>query len=291
MKKNRTIFLLLIIILFLIGVGIFSYPFIASYLYQQSALEVKYEYYETVDKYSEEELNELLTKAYEYNDALLTAGLILSEPFDPERYDIDAMYQKLPTESPEIGYVTIPNLKVTLPIFHSTTDEVLEIGAGHIPHTSLPVGGENTHAAISAHSGLLNAEMFTNLDKLEYGDTFNIEILGMSLTYQVYSKEVVEPNDITALAILPGEDLVTLITCTPIGVNTHRLLVHGKRIDTIPSGEREILGDAVRVKYNYIDIVKFIAMILIIIFIILLILLVIDYIKEKSFKKRHEKDN
>lgn len=267
--------LLLAVILFILGVGIFSYPFVASWLYQKSALQVQVEYQAAVDTIDPEKLSGLLKGAREYNEALLTAGVILTEPFDPDRYDVDAMYMKLPTDNPEIGYVTIPKLNVTLPIYHTTTNEVLALGAGHIPHTSLPVGGPDTHSAISAHCGLPNAEMFTHLDTLQKGNTFQIGILGLTLTYRVYDIEVVLPDDIDSLAIQPGKDLVTLITCTPIGINSHRLLVHGERIaneDITQVLEEE--PDPIK-KLTYTDIVTYVAIGLGCLFILLLLLLLL----------------
>lgn len=276
--------LLLAVVLFILGVGIFSYPFVASWLYQKSALQVQVEYQEAVDTIDPERLSSLLQGAREYNEALLTAGVILTEPFDPDRYDVDAMYMKLPTDNPEIGYVTIPKLNVTLPIFHTTTNEVLAIGAGHIPHTSLPVGGPDTHSAISAHCGLPNAEMFTHLDTLQKGNTFQIGILGLTLTYRVYDIEVVLPDEIDSLAIQPGKDLVTLITCTPIGINSHRLLVHGERIpNEVVTQVLEEEPEPIR-KLTYTDIVTWIAVGLGCLFILLLIALLL-------LRRRKKDDN
>lgn len=129
-----------------------------------------------------------------------------------------------------MGYVDIPSIGVSLPIYHYTTDEVLAKGVGHLYGTSLPVGGENTHSVITGHRGLPSSKLFTDLDKVKVGDTFSLYVLGEELDYQVDEIDIVLPDEISSLSIVPGEDLVTLVTCTPYGVNTHRLLVRGHRI-------------------------------------------------------------
>jgi len=132
-----------------------------------------------------------------------------------------------------MGYIEIPSLKSTLPIYHGTSDAVLQIAVGHLEWTSLPVGGESTHCVLSGHRGLPSAKLFTNLDRMEIGDTFQISILDQVLTYQVDQVKVILPNEIEDLQIVEGKDYCTLFTCTPYGINTHRLLVRGIRIETI----------------------------------------------------------
>jgi len=129
-----------------------------------------------------------------------------------------------------MGVIEIPRINVTLPVYHGTSDQVLEEGAGHLEGSSLPVGGDTTHACIAAHRGLTTKKFFTDLDQIENGDIFLINVLGEKLAYQVYQTEVVTPDVIEPLKIERGKDLVTLITCTPYGVNTHRIYVHGSRI-------------------------------------------------------------
>jgi sortase A len=130
-----------------------------------------------------------------------------------------------------MGYVDIPSIGVSLPIYHYTTDDVLSKGVGHLYGTSLPVGGENTHSVITGHRGLPSSKLFTDLDKVKVGDVFSIYVLGEELDYQVDQIDIVLPDEISSLSIEPGKDLVTLVTCTPYGVNTHRLLVRGHRIE------------------------------------------------------------
>ena len=282
--------LLLAVLIFLLGAGSFFYPFLASWLYQRSALKVQVEYKEKVSSISDEELNNLLEAAQEYNEALLNAGVVLTEPFDSERFDIDAMYMKLPTENAKMGYLSIPSLELSLPIYHTTSNEVLALGAGHMAHTSLPIGGESTHAAISAHSGLPNAEMFTHLSSMKIGNLFTIDILGRILTYKVYDIETVLPDQVESLAIQPNEDLVTLITCTPLGVNSHRLLVHGTRVkdeDVEQLFEQEPELDS---KLTYTDYMTYAAIISIILFILLMLLVLFSRYKSNRENKLRVKN-
>ena len=152
-----------------------------------------------------------------------------------------------------MGYVEIPDIDVTLPIYHGTSEEVLQTAIGHIEGSSLPVGGESTHCVISGHRGLPSARLFTDLDQLTEGDTFTLHVLDETLTYEVDQISVVEPDDISLLEIEAGEDLCTLVTCTPYGVNSHRLLVRGHRVETPEEGGiLQIIADAVLIDERYV---------------------------------------
>ena len=142
-----------------------------------------------------------------------------------------------------MGYITIPRLNTTIPIYHGTAESVLQVGVGHVMTTSLPVGGENTHAALSGHRGLPTASLFTDLDQMQVGDMFYIKVLGQTLAYQVDQILTVLPEETEHLAIEPGRDLVTLITCTPYGVNSHRLLVRGTRVEYIPEDMQQVMQE------------------------------------------------
>ena len=167
--------------------------------------------------------------AYDYNQALYETDYPLMDYEEiPGYYDT----LKLPGSS-MIGYVKIDKIGVELPIYHGTSDEVLNVGVGHLEGTSLPVGGENTHSVMSAHRGLPSAKLFTDLDRLEPGDTFQITVLDQVLTYQVDQVKVITPTEVEDLLIAEGKDYCTLFTCTPYGINTHRLLVRGIRIETM----------------------------------------------------------
>ena len=146
-----------------------------------------------------------------------------------------------------MGYVDIPSIRVTLPIYHGTDEAVLQTAVGHIESTSLPVGGANTHCVISGHRGLPSARLFTDIDRLTVGDIFTLNVLDEVLTYEVEQILIVEPYDLSGLQIIPGRDLVTLVTCTPYGINTHRLLVRGHRIETGKVSNVRVMADAIQI--------------------------------------------
>ena len=234
-KKLKTIFVAL---LFLTGLSVLLYPFIANQWnsYRQSKLISNYTQ-SIEDQNSEEtidyEMQWAMAKAY--NDNLMP--MILPDSFAiAEMSDRDEAYMAcLNLNGDEImGLVEIPKIKVKIPIYHTTDEDVLQLGAGHLEGSSLPVGGESTHAVISAHRGLPSATLFTDLDKMEEGDHFLLHILDDILCYEVDQVNIIEPEDTECLSVEEGEDLVTLLTCTPYGVNSHRLLVRGHRVPYVP---------------------------------------------------------
>lgn len=234
-KKTNKIFIALI---FLLGLSLLLYPLIANQWngYRQRRLISGYD--QAVS--DQEALGQIdyeaeWKRAVEYNEALLPS--ILPDSFAiAEASEEDSIYMSCLniTGNGMMGKVEIPKIDITLPIFHTTEDEVLQNAAGHLEGSSLPVGGENTHAVISAHRGLPSAALFTDLDKLEEGDHFLLHILNDTLCYQVDKISVVEPEDTETLAVEDGKDLVTLLTCTPYGVNSQRLLVRGHRVPYEP---------------------------------------------------------
>lgn len=235
-KINKSI--ILVIILFLAGLSLLLYPFIANQWnnYRQSKLISSYD--EAVaQKESSGQLDYQAEReaADDYNMALLPS--ILPDSFAiAEASDEDAAYMNCLniTGNGVMGTVEIPKINITLPIFHTTKEEVLETAAGHLEGSSLPVGGENTHAVISAHRGLPSASLFTDLDKMEEKDHFLLHVLDDTLCYEVDKISEVEPEDTDDLAVVEGMDLVTLLTCTPYGINSHRLLVRGHRVPYEP---------------------------------------------------------
>ena len=230
---KRSLSTILIIIIFIAGGSIFLYPAISNFLYEKNASQAIQEHKEKIDSMSPEEMKAEKKAVKEYNKSLVDNAVVLTDPFDPDAFPITVgNYKELLARDEVMGYIEIPCIDVNLPIYHGTSDEVLEKGAGHLENTSLPMGGESTHAVISAHCGLPSARLFTDLISVEKGDTFNIYVLDEILTYQVYDIEKVLPDDTSSLLIEKERDLATLITCTPYGENTHRLLVHGKRIKT-----------------------------------------------------------
>lgn len=261
--------LILVLLCFILGLSFFFYPLIADQLYQKNKLITKEEYVQTVKDISEKEINERLRKCYEYNEKLYKSGIVLAEPFEPELFDIDEEYLNLLSEKEEMGYVIIPSLNIDLPIYHTTAEEVLQKGVGHLLHTSLPVGGENTKAVISAHNGLPGAEMFTNIDKLQNGNLVQIEIYDRVLSYKVYDTKKVEPKDISDLYVEEGKDILVLVTCTPYGVNSHRLLVFCERIPNPVIKEVEHAEPKLKQEINVQDILNYIFFFLLVVFVAL----------------------
>ena len=219
-----------LVLMLMFSMGVFAFPYISNAVYNRNKLQTKVYYEQQSSSLSQEEIDQRIEEARLYNQQLIDSGVVLTEPFDPIQEDLDEKYFSMLNDTEEMGYISIPSLDLNLPIYHSTDEEVLEKGVGHLYHTSLPVGGQSTNCVLSAHCGLPNAELFTHLDKLKNGNTFTIQVYNETYTYEVYDKAVVDSEDVSSLYIQPGKDIVTLITCTPYGVNTHRLLVFGKRV-------------------------------------------------------------
>lgn len=219
-------------LLFLIGLSILLYPLISNQWNSYRDRKLINQYDQTVaDTTDDEKIEEMLSAARAYNEEI-------DEESMPDAFSVrdgvtDAEYESLLNVEADgmMGYVEIPVIGQTIPIYHYTTEESLQKGAGHLFGSSLPIGGENTHAVISAHRGLPSAKLFTDLNLVQEGDVFYIHILKETLAYEVDQILTVEPEETDSLAISKGEDLVTLVTCTPYAVNTQRLLVRGHRID------------------------------------------------------------
>lgn len=234
-------------VLFLFFLLVMDYPFLARILNERNQGEVVTKYEAVTAALQDENRDRMLEEANEYNRMLATglAAGLSQEDRDPEEEEDKAHeeYLQLLNCSGDglMGTVEIPKIKAVLPVYHGTSEEVLRQGAGHLEGTSLPVGGESTHACISAHRGLVGRKLFTDLDELDEGDIFLLHVLGNTLCYRVREIETVLPDEMESLEIQEGEDLVTLITCTPYGLNTHRLLVHGSRISYTEEVEQEII--------------------------------------------------
>ena len=228
----------------LAGLSLLVYPLVANTWNNHVQATLVNNYSESVSTAIEEgslDVSSELDRAYEYNEELLPS--ILPDSFaEAEANGTDENYMSILNANGDgiMGYIQIPSINVKLPIFHTTNDEVLQIGVGHLEGSSLPVGGENTHSVLSAHRGLPSASLFTDLDKVEIGDDFFVIIMGEYYAYEVDHIDVVEPDDTSLLAVEEGQDLCTLITCTPYGVNTQRLMVRGHRVEYTP----ELLADA-----------------------------------------------
>lgn len=220
-------------LLFLIGFGIMLYPVISNALSQISYNETISSYEQSVSDENSSLYQSMIEEAVHYNEKLTTSSIV--DVFsDPEITNSEEYMNILNLNRDGVmGYISIPKIDIKIPIYHGTSSEVLSKGVGHLEGSSFPVGGESTHAILSAHRGLPSARLFTDLDQLEVGDKFYIYILDQVYTYQVDQVLVIEPSETEALQIQDGKDLVTLVTCTPYGVNTHRLLVRGERVEEL----------------------------------------------------------
>ncbi len=220
-------------LLFLIGFGIMLYPVLSNALSQISYNETISSYEQSVSDENSSLYQSMIQEAVHYNEKLTTSSIV--DVFsDPEITNSEEYMDILNLNRDGVmGYISIPKIDIKIPIYHGTSSEVLSKGVGHLEGSSFPVGGESTHAILSAHRGLPSARLFTDLDQLEVGDKFYIYILDQVYTYQVDQVLVIEPSETDALQIQDGKDLVTLVTCTPYGVNTHRLLVRGERVEEL----------------------------------------------------------
>ena len=227
MRKHKTAIFLTIG--FLVGICILLYPAFSDFWNSMTQSRAITDYESVLENLEPEDYTAIFEKAYAYNEELYETKFPLRD-----YKQVSGYYDTLRiTDNDMIGYVKIDRIGVELPIYHGTSERVLSKGVGHVEGSSLPVGGENTHSVMSAHRGLPTAKLFTDLDRLEKGDTFQIIILDQVLTYQVDQIKVITPTEIGDLQIIEGGDYCTLFTCTPYGINTHRLLVRGVRIETI----------------------------------------------------------
>ena len=227
MRKHKTVIFLTLG--FLVGICILLYPAFSDFWNSKAQSRAITDYESVLDNLDENEYSAIFERAHAYNKALYETNYPLMDYKNvPGYYDTLRI-----TDNDMIGYLKIDRIGVELPIYHGTSDDVLNRGVGHLEGSSLPIGGENTHSIMSAHRGLPSSKLFTDLDRVEKGDTFQIIILDQVLTYQVDYIKVIEPTDVSDLQIIEGGDYCTLFTCTPYGINTHRLLVRGVRIETI----------------------------------------------------------
>lgn len=226
--KQKVIPILIVIAGFLL----LAYPFLSNYLFEKSAGSTVESYQEKTDMMDQKIKEKVLDEARGYNENLLRSSIQLTDPFKTKKINGETVFYNniLNVDRSEImGYVKIPCISVDLPIYHGTSAEVLERGIGHLAASSFPIGGKSTHAVLTGHTGLSSAKLFTDLTEMKKGDLFFIHVLDKKLAYRVDRITVVKPEDTRNLQIIDGEDHVTLLTCTPYGVNDHRLLVRGKR--------------------------------------------------------------
>lgn len=242
MKKNKSTIILILV--FFVGLSVMLYPTLSDYVNQLHQSRAVATYAEDVDNLTDADYSAYFEAADAFNAQIAADpdALFHADRFTSYNATLDV------TGTGIMGYITIEKIGVELPIYHGTSDGVLQIAAGHLEGTSLPVGGGSTHAVISAHRGLPSAKLFTNLDQLEVGDTFTITVLDRVLTYEVDRISIVLPTETDLLQPVEGQDYVTLMTCTPYGINTHRLLVRGHRVNTRESQKHvRVTADATRI--------------------------------------------
>lgn len=283
-KRKNTIIIICFIIVILLGAGAAAYPLIASINNEHTQSLVQTEYEEKLQQLDTSEIDAALAAAREYNKTISTVQI---EDVDKIKADLPPYEDLLNLANNGImGYIMIPVINIDLPIYHGTTGAAMEKGAGHMEGTSLPVGGVGTHAVISAHSGMASAKLFTDLDKLKLGDMFFITVCNQKLAYEVDNIAVVEPTDIDLIRIDTQQDYVTLLTCTPYGVNTHRLLVRGHRVEMAEEAIAEVEEKAKPEGSTWIEKYEQGILIGIAIFLgLLLIALLVYFIKRRKDKK------
>lgn len=248
MKKDRMN--LILVLIFIIGLSVVLYPTVSDYWNSRTQSRAVATYNEAVEDMSEQDYSRMFQEAEEYNRQLQDVNM----PF--VNFDQIEGYDELLNVSGTgiMGYVTIRKINVELPIYHGTDEAILQVAAGHLEGSSLPTGGAGTHCVISAHRGLPSAQLFTHLDELEEGDTFTVTVLDRTMTYRVDQIRIVEPDEIAELQIDPDEDYCTLMTCTPYGINSHRLLVRGVRT-TDEAAERYVAADAHQINTTVVALV------------------------------------
>lgn len=279
-RKGRWIDVTLVAALVL-GLLIFLYPTISDFYNNLGIQKSVQTYDETVSEMSEQQCEALIAAAEEYNASLPTGDAQEFVSGEPQ----DDTYESLLNVDGDgmIGYVTINKTNTNLPIYHGTSDEALAQGTGHLEGSSLPVGGDGTHAVITGHRGLPSATLFTNLDQLDVGDTFSVTVLDHTYVYKVDLISIVDPDDVSKLLIEPGKDYVTLLTCTPYGVNTQRLLVRGVRTDD--ESVVDVQSEAFKIQPG-----KVAAVVTAGVAVVVLVVLGIRSLRDGRGKERHEAD-
>lgn len=279
-KKGHDYITAILFLVFIVGMALLLYPTVSDYwnsLHQSKAIA---SYAEEVANLEQDIYEDLWVSAAQYNAGLLERdnAYLLSEE-QREAYE-----QLLDISGLGVmGYIEIPEINCSLPIYHGTDESVLQVAIGHIEWSSLPVGGESTHCVLSGHRGLPSAKLFTNLDKLKEGSLFMIRVLDEILTYEVDRILIVEPQDTSALKIIEGKDYCTLVTCTPYGINTHRLLVRGHRVENIEEAKTaRVTADAIQIEPLLVAPIVAVP--------ILLILLILLMTKQPNYKHKDNVD-
>ena len=277
MKKNRSNIILILI--FLVGLSVMLYPTVSDYINQKNQSRAVASYSEEVENLSDVDYQAYFDAADDYNRRLAETPDAFYRPEEVSGYTdtLDVSGTGI------MGYITISKIGVELPVYHGTSDGVLQVAAGHLEGSSLPVGGAGTHAVISAHRGLPSAKLFTNLDELEVGDTFTITVLDRVLTYEVDQISIVLPTETDLLQPVEGKDYVTLMTCTPYGINTHRLLVRGKRIENAENQKHiRVTADALRIEPIIVAPALAVPMLLVMLVVMLVVMLAVPHLRKRK---------
>ena len=268
---------IILCITFITGLSLLLYPTVSNYWNAQHQTQAVVDYTERIEKMDDSEKLSEIDRAVSYNSGLVDNGRRLS-PNKEEKEIYNSILSV--DDNGMMGYITIPELRLKLAIYHGVDESVLQVGIGHIEGSSLPVGGEGTHCVLSGHRGLPSAKLFTDIDKLVVGDVFMLHVYDEMLTYEIDQILIVEPEDYSALAIEEGKDYCTLVTCTPYGINTHRLLVRGHRVENKVIDGTRVTSDAIKVnKYLVIA-----GLSLLLLFVYYLFVLIVRLYK----KKRHD---
>ncbi len=248
-KKRISISTIILTVIFLVGLGVMLYPTVSDYWNSFHQTRAIANYDAVVAELDETDYEALFQAAEEYNEKLRGLGA----PFSEHEQLSELYYSVLDVAGNGIiGYINIPKINVNLPIYHGTSDSVLNVAAGHLEGSSLPIGGEARHSVLSAHRGLPSAKLFTDLDELEVADIFTITVLNQVLTYEVDQILIVEPTQMEALNVTAGQDYCTLLTCTPYGINSHRMLVRGHRVENIDDRVIVVTPDAQKIPTYYV---------------------------------------
>lgn len=273
---------IILCITFITGLSLLLYPTVSNYWNAQHQTQAVVDYTERIEKMDDsEKLNEI-GRAVDYNSTLVDNG----RRFSPNKEEKEIYNSILSVDdNGMMGYITIPELRLKLAIYHGVDESVLQVGIGHIEGSSLPVGGEGTHCVLSGHRGLPSAKLFTDIDKLVVGDVFMLHVYDEVLTYEIDQILIVEPEDYSALAIEEGEDYCTLVTCTPYGINTHRLLIRSHRIENMTIDGTRVTSDAIKVnKYLVIA-----GLSLLLLFVYYLFALIVRLYKKKRYEDYERK--
>jgi sortase A len=290
---KRKLSIIAMVLVFALGVGIMCYPVISAMI-NNSALENQVtSYTESLNDLDEQDYSRLIKEARSYNKSLNTKAII-TDPFDEEAYKaIGANYNETLNYRSDgmICTVEVPKIHINLPVYHGTEDDTLAKGSGHLPNTSMPIGGKSTHSVIAAHSGYPDKTFFDYLTDMEVGDVFYIHILNQTLKYQVDQIKVVLPENVNDLRVVKGQDYVTLLTCTPYAVNTHRLLVRGKRVAYNPDEETDsysMFDNGYMYLFGY-RIPYWVAGLVMAGFVLIVVLIVVGIVRKNSRKKRAQR--